>query len=103
MASSGAGGVCPVLRLHAQLEARHLRRVRDELARRSWLVPWQVSLLGRQNGVAIAGADDKVLAHANVTHACPPVISTYICGLTGTTSCIWAHGGATDLDNLVHR
>jgi arsenite/tail-anchored protein-transporting ATPase len=56
---TGSGTAHPLLRLRAQLEARHLRRVHDELARRSWLVPWQVGLLGRQNGVAVAGAGDK--------------------------------------------
>ena len=34
----------PVLRQRATLEYRHLRRVKDELAARCWIVPWSTQL-----------------------------------------------------------
>ncbi len=34
----------PVLRQRATLEYRHLRRVKDELAARCWIVPWSIQL-----------------------------------------------------------
>jgi arsenite/tail-anchored protein-transporting ATPase len=42
----------PTLRARAALERPHLHRVRDELARRAWLVPWQTDSLTGENRVA---------------------------------------------------
>jgi arsenite-transporting ATPase len=46
----------PVLVQRAQAEGAHLRRVRQELAQRSWLVPWTASIpTGEQALLALAG------------------------------------------------
>lgn len=37
---TGSGSADPVLRGRAQIEGRHLRRIREDLARRAWQVPW---------------------------------------------------------------
>jgi arsenite/tail-anchored protein-transporting ATPase len=42
----------PTLRARAALERPHLHRVRDELARRAWLVPWQTDSLTGEDRVA---------------------------------------------------
>jgi arsenite-transporting ATPase len=41
----GTGTRDPLLRGRAALEQPHLQRVRDELARRAWLVPWQTQVV----------------------------------------------------------
>ena len=41
---SGSGTRDPLLACRASLEHDHLRQVRDQLARRLWLVPWSASL-----------------------------------------------------------
>jgi arsenite-transporting ATPase len=47
----------PLLRARAVLEYRQLRRVRDELAARIWLVPWRVdALTGEERLAALTGS-----------------------------------------------
>ena len=44
----------PVLLARAALERRHLRRVREQLAARAWIVPWQVdSVVGEDRLLAL--------------------------------------------------
>jgi arsenite-transporting ATPase len=46
----------PLLRARAVLEYRQLRRVRDQLAARIWLVPWRIdTLTGEERLAALAG------------------------------------------------
>jgi arsenite-transporting ATPase len=42
----------PLLRARAALEHRQLTRVRDGLAARAWLVPWQVDALAGEDRLA---------------------------------------------------
>ncbi|MFE8010912.1 arsenical pump-driving ATPase [Streptomyces sp. NPDC057418] len=60
-ASLTAGGTQdPVLRARADLERPQLHRVRDELAARAWLVPWQVdALVGEDRLAALTGATSR--------------------------------------------
>ena len=46
---TGSGTHDPVLLARAKLERMHLRHVRDRLATRTWLVPWQVENLIGEN------------------------------------------------------
>jgi arsenite-transporting ATPase len=50
LASSGTRD--PVLRSRAMLELRQLHRVRDDLASRTWMVPWQTDALSGENRLA---------------------------------------------------
>jgi arsenite-transporting ATPase len=42
---AASGTTHPILRARAQLERPHLRRVKEELAVRTWVIPWQAQLL----------------------------------------------------------
>ena len=54
---TGTGSRDPLLRARAALERRHLERVRNELARRAWLVPWlSENLVGERALSALARA-----------------------------------------------
>jgi arsenite/tail-anchored protein-transporting ATPase len=54
---TGSGTQDPILRARAVLERRQLRRVREELTSRAWLVPWQVqTLVGEQRLAALTHA-----------------------------------------------
>ena len=49
---TGTGTGDPVLRARAGLEQPYVERVRDQLARRAWLVPWQTGSLVGENALS---------------------------------------------------
>ena len=49
---TASGTADPLLRNRALLERPQLHRVRDELAARAWLVPWQVNSLSGEATLA---------------------------------------------------
>jgi arsenite-transporting ATPase len=52
---TGSGTTDPLLRARAALERPQLRRVREELARRAWLVPWHAEgLVGERQLAALS-------------------------------------------------
>lgn len=52
---TGSGTTDPLLRARAALERPQLQRVRDELARRAWLVPWRAEgLVGERQLAALS-------------------------------------------------
>jgi arsenite-transporting ATPase len=53
---TASGTLDPVLRARARLERPHLRHVREHLAARAWLVPWQDELLAGHERLAPAHA-----------------------------------------------
>ena len=54
---TGSGTQDPLLLARANLERSHLHRVRDQLADRAWIVPWQIhTLIGEQRLAELAKA-----------------------------------------------
>ena len=54
---TGSGTRDPLLLARANLERPHLHRVRDQLAHRAWVVPWQIhTLIGEQRLAELAKA-----------------------------------------------
>ena len=54
---TGSGTHDPLLLARADLERSHLHRVRDQLADRAWIVPWQIhTLIGEQRLAELAKA-----------------------------------------------
>ena len=54
---TGSGTHDPLLLARANLERPHLHRVRDQLADRAWIIPWQIHrLIGEQRLAELAKA-----------------------------------------------